>query len=391
MTRRVPPIGLLSQCCVLPVDEVRAQAIASLMKDSTIDWEDLIITAAENRVIPQLYLSLSGLESSGLLMVPSQVLSTLRILYNKQVANSFRVMELLDSVLDSFAHSGVQTILIKGAAASQYGYDFPNIREMLDVDLLLVDAGSTETARRLLSGMGFVQEKASRLQQDPSGASYKFQYIGGAGQPGVDLHSAIGTGGFAYLPSSLLSRSALRVRIGANQTLVTSPEDTLLVTCANAVGGGIFLMRDLLDTITVLGHSHVDPSHILARARSLGLVFPLYSQMTLASGLDETMGLQDFQGTFMPMLPKRFRGCVLDASRFGGRSRSISLKSFRDNHFLPSRLGLAYPVRNISTATREMMRGWADEGGIYGGLSEFVSWKSKEMIKRAAEKLSSKR
>jgi hypothetical protein len=391
MTGRVSSIELLSQCCVLPVDQERTRAIASLTKDSTIDWEDLIITAAENRVIPQLYLSLSGLESSGLLVVPSRVLSTFRTLYNKQVANNFRVMELQDSVLSSFAHSGVQTILIKGAAASQYGYDFPNVREMLDVDLLLVDAGSTETARRLLSGMGFVQEKASRLQQDPSGASYKFQYISGVGQPGVDLHSAIGTGGFAYLPSSLLSRSALRVRIGSNEASVTSPEDTLLVACANAVGGGRFLMRDLLDTVTVLGHGRVDLSHVLARARSFGLVFPLYSQVVLASRLDETQGLQDFRSAFMPALPKRFRGCVLDASRFGETSRSISLKSFRDNYFLPSRLGLAYPVRNISTTTREMMRGWANEGGIYGGLSEFVSWKSKEMIKRAAEKLSSKR
>jgi Uncharacterised nucleotidyltransferase len=390
MTSRVPSIGLLTQCCVLPVDERRAQVIASLMKESTIDWEDLIITAAENRVIPQLYLCLSGLESSGRLAVPSQVLSIFKTLYNKQVANNFRVTELLNNVLDSFAQNGVQTILIKGAAASQYGYNFPNIREMVDVDLLLVDAGSTETARRLLSGMGLTQEKVSHLQQDPSGAGYKFQYISGGGPLGVDLHAAIGTGGFAYLPSSAFSRSALKVRIGPNEASVTSPEDTLLVTCANAVGGGRFLMRDLLDTVTVLGHNHVGWSHILERARSFGLVFPLYSQLALASKLDETLGLQDFRDRFMPMLPKRFRGCVLDASRFGETQRSISLKSFRDNYFLPSKVGRTYPVHNLSTATREMMREWAKEGGIYGGLSEFVAWKSKEMIKRAAEKLSSK-
>jgi Uncharacterised nucleotidyltransferase len=390
MTGRVPSIGLLTQCCVLPVDERRARTIASLTGDSTIDWEDLIMTAAENRVIPQLYLSLSGLESSGRLMVPSEVIGTLKILYSKEVANSFRVTELLDRVLNIFGQNGVQTILIKGTAVSQYGYDFPNIREMVDVDLLLVDASSTEPSRSLLSGMGLVQEKASRLQQDRSGAGYKFQYISGRGPLGVDLHIAIGTGGFAYLPSSALSHSALKVRIGASEASVTSPEDTLLVTCANAIGGGGYLMRDLLDAVTVLGHTHVDSSHILERASSFGLVFPLYSLMVLASGLDETRGLQDLRETFMRALPPRFRGCVLDASRFGEASRSISSKNFRDNYFLPSRLGRTYPVRNLSVMTREMMREWAKEGGIYGGLSEFVTWKSKEMIKRAADRLSSK-
>jgi hypothetical protein len=324
------------------------------------------------------------------LVVPSQVLNTFKALYNKQVANNFRVTELLNSVLNSFVQNGVETIMIKGAAASQYGYGFPNIREMVDVDLLLVDSGSTETARRLLSGMGLIQEKISHLQQDPFGAGYKFQYISGGGPLGVDLHAAIGTGGFAYLPSSALSRGALKVRIGANEASVTSPEDTLLVTCANAVGGGRFLMRDLLDTVTVLGHDHVDCSHILERAGSFGLVFPLYSQLALASRLDETLGLQDFRDRFMPMLPKMFRGYVLDASRFGETSGSISLKSFRDNYFLPSKLGRTYPARNLVTTTRELMRRWAKEGGIYGGLSEFVAWKSKEMIKRAAQKLSSK-
>ncbi|MDA4132990.1 MAG: nucleotidyltransferase family protein, partial [Thaumarchaeota archaeon] len=277
------------------MDEGRAQAIESLTRDSVIDWDGLIITAAENRVIPQLYICLSGLKSSGRLTVPSQVLGTLKTLYNKQVANSFRVTELLKKVLGSFEQNGIRTILIKGAAASRYGYGFPNIREMVDVDLLLVDAKSTETAGRLLSGMGLIQEKVSHLQQDPSGAGYKFQYISGGGPLGIDLHAAIGTGGFAYLPSSALSGGALQIRIGPNEASVTSREDTLLVTCANAVGGGRFLMRDLLDTVTVLGHDHADWSHILERARSFGLVFPLYSQLVLASKLDEDAGLQDFR------------------------------------------------------------------------------------------------
>jgi putative nucleotidyltransferase-like protein len=388
-TSRVPLIGLLTKCCVLPVDERRAKAIASFLADSAIDWEDLIMTAAENRVIPQVYLCLSSLESSGRASVPSQVLSTLKTLYNKQVANSFRVAELLNNVLKSFSQEGVQTILIKGAAASRYGYDFPNIREMLDVDLLLVDAESAETAMRLLLGMGLTQEKVSHLQRDRSGAGYKFQYISGGGPLGIDLHAAVGTGGFAYLPSSALSGRALKVRVGLNGASVTCPEDTLLVTCANAVGGGRFLIRDLLDTVTVLAHGHLDWSDVLEGARPFGLVFPLYSQLALASELDETLGLQDFRDRFMHVLPTRFQGCVLDASRFGDKSRSISLKSFRDNYFLPSKLGHTYPVRNLATATREMMREWAKEGDIYGGLSEFVTWKSKEMIKRAAKKLSS--
>jgi len=67
------------------------------------------------------------------------------------------------------------------------------------------------------------------------------------------------------------------------------------------------------------------------------------------------------------------------------------LKRFRDGYFLPARLGHTYPARHLTTQAREMMSAWAQSGDIYAGLSEFAVWKSKDMVKRAAEKLGSSR
>jgi len=284
---------------------------------------------------------------------------------------------------------------------------------MVDIDILLGEGTTAlESARNSLSSIGLTLEKVSHIQGEwgdhgdlTTGRAYKFQYIFGGRPLGVDLHLAVGTGGFVYMPGPAIARRALRARIGSSSVMLTSPEDTLLVTCANSLGNGRFIARDLMDAISVVSGSRhrLDWRSLLELSRALSLEVPVSSLLYLAELLlsgpssDDARlkkEIEDFRERILTTTPRTSRGAgsaVLDGSRFGVGSDSLSLKAYRDRYFLPSKLGRAYPVRSILNSTREMMREWAREGSTSKGLQTFLRWKTREMIQEAARRLSRER
>lgn len=392
MRRQSPQLRLLHESCGLPpISKDRAANISSLLEDSeAFDWQNFLDLASLNRIIPQVYLNLSGLSSSNSVQVPTETLAILEALYNRELAYNVQLSNLQDKLLQAFAANGLEVLLIKGAAVTRYGYRYPNVREVFDIDILLKDGSTLANAKTILSKLGLGQGKVSHAQHVRMQPVFKFEFLYRGGPLGVDLHLAIGGGGHVFVPSSQVWRNAVKIKIGGIDANITSSEDTLLITCSNALSNGRFLFRDLLDTITVLKHSRkIDWSHLIERAQAFGLLFPLYSQLVLSSRLDGELSLRDALIRAASLLPRRFQDHILDASEFDASLPSISLRAYRDNYLLSSRVGYTYPVRQLTTHFRESMQSWAKNGDSFGGLSSFAVWKSKDMVKRAAEKLRS--
>jgi len=126
---------LLLYCCRTDRDDQNKEEIIETERKG-IDWDHFLKKTRENGISGIVYRNLDE-RRRDYPNVPSTILEELKSEYYLNAANNALIFEELEKVLEAFKKSGLQIIVLKGAALASIVYKNLALRPMSDVDLLV--------------------------------------------------------------------------------------------------------------------------------------------------------------------------------------------------------------------------------------------------------------
>jgi hypothetical protein len=249
---------------------------------STNQWQALLDLAAEQRVRPLLFHRIK--ENQFLDVIPEYARKTLHDFYRFNALQNMRFYGELHNIADALREASIPVIVLKGAYLTQVVYPNIALREMNDLDLLVMK-GDLAPAAELIMDMGYQPHEPLSLDWDPY-----FRHLPRFVKPnvaGVDLHWTI------TIPEIETSfeiedfwESAQPVKIANNTMLGLSPEDVLLYLCYHVAFGHAFAfgLRPSCDIQAVLSHFSTDLcwDKVIERAKRWGWERGVYLAFKLA-------------------------------------------------------------------------------------------------------------
>jgi hypothetical protein len=133
---------LLLLCARTVVDSDASARIGALL-ERDLDWNFLIISAHEHRVLPLVYRTLSR---AGLGPVPAAALNRLRNAFQANVKRNLFLTSELFSVMDLLRTNGIPSIPYKGPVLTFDVYGDLALRQFADLDII-VPVGDVVKAR----------------------------------------------------------------------------------------------------------------------------------------------------------------------------------------------------------------------------------------------------
>jgi len=145
---------LMCLCARITVDSVAEARIRALVRQE-VDWNFLIVTAHQHRVLPLLYRSLERVAPDE---VPELAIRRLRSAFHANATrNLFLTGELLQ-VIDIFRAHDIPCIPYKGPVLASLVYGDISLRQFADLDVI-VPVKAVARARALLVARGYRPEK----------------------------------------------------------------------------------------------------------------------------------------------------------------------------------------------------------------------------------------
>jgi Uncharacterised nucleotidyltransferase len=140
----------------------QAEAQIAQLLHQDIDWDFLIKTAHQHRVLPLLYrrLTRGGFDS----LPPETAMSRLRSAFQANARRNLLLTAELFRVMDTLSANGIPSIPYKGPALASMVYGDLSLRQFADLDLI-VPADDVVQARALLVGRGYRPEKQTTDEQ----------------------------------------------------------------------------------------------------------------------------------------------------------------------------------------------------------------------------------
>src|SRR5687768_296591 len=116
-----------------------------------LDWDYLLATAFNHRLVPLLQKNLSTAAAD---VVPTHILARLK---RESVANSQSVLHLIAKQLNIYRllkERGIRVAIFKGAVLAQMAYGEVSLRQAGDIDML-IDRAHFAQAKSLLESLGY--------------------------------------------------------------------------------------------------------------------------------------------------------------------------------------------------------------------------------------------
>lgn len=126
---------LLLYCCRTEIDYRIKDKIIETRRNN-IDWDFFLKKTRENGISGIVYLKLNE-KKNDCLNIPSIIFEELKKDYYLNATKNTLIFEELGKVLKAFKKSGLQVIVLKGAALAETVYGNLALRSMSDVDLLV--------------------------------------------------------------------------------------------------------------------------------------------------------------------------------------------------------------------------------------------------------------
>ena len=125
---------LLLYCCRKDIGRKNRNKIIEIQRKS-IDWDCFLRKARENGISAVVYSRLREIKKD-CPYIPSFIFKELKKIYYLNATKNSLIFEELGKVLNKFRKSGIQIIVLKGAALAEKIYRNLALRPMTDVDLL---------------------------------------------------------------------------------------------------------------------------------------------------------------------------------------------------------------------------------------------------------------
>ena len=126
---------LLLHCCGTHIDDKTKDKIFEEQRKG-IDWDRFLEKAKENGISSLVFLNMNEIRKD-CPDIPKIVLDELKNDYYQNAAKNTMLFEELGKILEAFKKSGLQVIILKGAALASIVYRNLALRPMSDVDLLV--------------------------------------------------------------------------------------------------------------------------------------------------------------------------------------------------------------------------------------------------------------
>lgn len=121
-----------------------------------IDWDKLIYMAKQHSVLSLLYDVLAEEER-----LDGAARKQLEQVAQSIVQQNYRLLFLSKHLVEELAKAEVPVAVLKGVATAGF-FPTPELRKSGDVDLLLLDENKREAAKKIMEGMGAVEESVQR-------------------------------------------------------------------------------------------------------------------------------------------------------------------------------------------------------------------------------------
>ena len=151
---------MLLLCARTSVDSQADAHIAQLLRQD-LDWDFLIKTAHQHRVLPLLYrrLTRGGFDS-----LPETAMSRLRSAFQANARRNLFLTTELFRVMDTLSANGIPSIPYKGPVLASVVYGDLSLRQFADLDLI-VPTDDVVKARALLMARGYRPERQTTDEQ----------------------------------------------------------------------------------------------------------------------------------------------------------------------------------------------------------------------------------
>jgi putative nucleotidyltransferase-like protein len=279
-----PEKQLLICCARTRVEPQIAQEIRKLTA-TPLDWDFLVLAAAENSILPLLARQLAAAAAD---VVPPSQLERLK---NGGRANAVRCLVLtaeLIKIMDLFRSQGIQAIPYKGPLLAVEAYRDVTLREFEDLDIVLRQRDMAK-ANDIILGLGYQPKFPWILATDAASPVVpgEYNYRDAARRMMVELHTELTLRHFPVRPDlDDLARRLVPVTLSGHEIATFGAEDMLPILCIH--GSKDFWERiswiaDISEFIQ--SHPSLDWDQVFQRADALHAGRMLRVGLSLASGV----------------------------------------------------------------------------------------------------------
>ncbi len=217
----------------------------------SLNWEKILDSAFSHGIAPLLYQNLKNIPESHL--IPQDVMDKLKKAYHGNVARNMFLYEELKRILEEFQETGVEAILLKGAALAKAVYRDIGLRPMVDIDLLVKQRDLTHV-KKIMSDLRYVHTADSTSEKWYEENHHHLPlYIHPEKSVVVEVHRNISGHSFHINIEEWWERITL-VRIGNFQVRIPSPEDMVMHLCIHLFNHGYneMTLRGICDIFETL-------------------------------------------------------------------------------------------------------------------------------------------
>jgi hypothetical protein len=254
------------------------------------DWTLLLEKARQEGVSALLFHSITAHHLEKL--IPRNIYGTLAKDYYDNLKRNMSVIGALREVLTSFRETVIPSIILKGMALAEQVYPNIALRGMSDVDIL-VRKDDLLRADNCLATLGYTARDSSAAQaiHNPPGYLASLEYRNNSSPMNLHLHwhtvntSVPATIFVDHMDLNRFWEQAVETRVADSDTLVLSPEHTIIYLCEHGLRVGhsfdrLILTCDIFFTLRTFA-TVIDWNFLCAESRRLNLSRFVYYALTL--------------------------------------------------------------------------------------------------------------
>ncbi|HEX6728510.1 MAG TPA: nucleotidyltransferase family protein [Pyrinomonadaceae bacterium] len=267
------------------LDDARTTELHRLLQ-GPIDWNDLIETACQHRLIPLLHRHLSAVQTDVRLV-------ELERIRREALENSQSVLYLitqLRTIINSFDEERVPLLVFKGPILAQLAYGEISLRQSGDLDLL-IDRSHFNRVRSILESLGFQMAPPLTTSQQTAhlGFHCEIQFMRDNRFTVVDLHWSLTPKAFPFfLSTEELMDRAQSVSLAGVAVRTFAVEDMILFQSMHGAKHHWLRLEWISSLAEIIrANSQIDWTVLIERARVARGVKMLALGMHLAQGVGD--------------------------------------------------------------------------------------------------------
>ena len=220
------------------LDNITINTLRSAIHNNHIIWVNLLQQAGVQRCTPLLFVRLNQYRLWSELPAPIQQI--IQAAYQKNLQRNAVLQTELSALLAAFQHSGIESLLLKGAATfCDNLYGDPGARVMGDLDIL-VHPNDVEKCKKILTSQGYIVIPDPGMTFDGLATDMRHHQIPAYRHPTtkviIEIHFNVSYGQAGrVIPTEQAWTNCLTTTLNGHTTSLLSTQDRLLLNTAHAL------------------------------------------------------------------------------------------------------------------------------------------------------------